>query len=134
MVFVDSGKGVEGEYLYLKEVNDNDVVLLNHLGFEPLDCNNGAVVDEPDLETWVKYEDQTSAINVTLRQFCEMALSNENICITDNAINGGILKQKPAYKFLMENDSELDMLVDRFTSGHQTGDHRIYLFVSLKIA
>ena len=56
MVLVNYGIGEEKEhYLYLKEVNDNDVVLLNHLGFEPLDSNNGAVVEESDVETWVKY-------------------------------------------------------------------------------
>jgi hypothetical protein len=57
MVFVDYGIGEEKEhYLYLKEINDNDAALLNHLGFEPLDSNNGAVVGEPELETWVRYE------------------------------------------------------------------------------
>ena len=57
MVFVDYGIGEEKEhYLYLKEVNDNDAALLNHLGFEPLDSNNGAEIGNPELETWVRYE------------------------------------------------------------------------------
>ena len=28
-------------YLYLQEVNDNDVALLEYLGYRPLDCNRG---------------------------------------------------------------------------------------------
>lgn len=57
MVFVDYGIGEEKEhYLYLKEINDNDATLLRHLGFEPLDSNNGEVIGEPDMETWVRYK------------------------------------------------------------------------------
>lgn len=56
MIFVDYGIGKKQEhYLYLKEINDNDILLLNHLGFEPLDSNNGIIMEEPEVETWVKY-------------------------------------------------------------------------------
>lgn len=56
MIFVDYGIGEDKEhYLYLQEVNDNDIALLEHLGFEPLDSNNGAVIGQQGLETWVYY-------------------------------------------------------------------------------
>ena len=61
MEFVDYGIGYSEEkehYLYLKNVSDNDAALLRHLGFEPLDSNDGRVMDAPDIETWVKYEDR----------------------------------------------------------------------------
>lgn len=57
MVFVDYGIGEENEhYLYLKDIVDNDSFMLKHLGFEPLDSNDGSVIGQPDIETWVKYE------------------------------------------------------------------------------
>lgn len=56
MKFEDYGIGENGNhYLYLRDVSDNNVALLQHLGFEPLDCNKSAVIGEPGLETWVKY-------------------------------------------------------------------------------
>ena len=72
MEFVDSGEGNEGSYLYLKEINDNDAALLYHLGFEPLDCNNGVVVGEPELETWVRYQDTKPENEIELNLYCEL--------------------------------------------------------------
>lgn len=58
MVFLDYGYGDAKEhYLYLKEISDTEAALLNHLGFNPLDSNNGAVIGELDVETWVRYEE-----------------------------------------------------------------------------
>lgn len=60
MKFVDYGEDIKNEerthYLYIKDVNDSEAALLNHLGFEPLDSNDGRVVNDSDLETWVKYK------------------------------------------------------------------------------
>lgn len=49
-------------YLYLQEVNDNDVALLEYLGYRPLDCNRGRLVDEPETETWAKYETEEQKV------------------------------------------------------------------------
>lgn len=62
MIYKDCGIGYKDagreSYLYLQEVNDNDVALLQHLGYRPLDCNNGRLANEPETETWVKYIDE----------------------------------------------------------------------------
>ena len=62
MIYKDCGIGYKDagreSYLYLQEVNDNDVNLLLHLGYRPLDCNGGVLADEPETETWVKYLDE----------------------------------------------------------------------------
>nr|DAN67983.1 MAG TPA: hypothetical protein [Caudoviricetes sp.] len=62
MIYKDCGVGYKENgresYLYLQEVNDNDVALLEYLGYRPLDCNRGRLVDEPETETWVKYIDE----------------------------------------------------------------------------
>ena len=62
MIYKDCGIGYKDagreSYLYLQEVNDNDVNLLLHLGYRPLDCDGGVLADEPETETWVKYLDE----------------------------------------------------------------------------
>lgn len=61
MRFIDYGiddyksNGTGNHYLYLKEVNDSEAALLRHLGFDYLDCNKGVSMDDPEMETWVKY-------------------------------------------------------------------------------
>ena len=61
MIFVDYGKELSQDenvhYLYLEEVSDSEAALLRHLGYEPLDSNDGRVINNPNLETWVKYEE-----------------------------------------------------------------------------
>lgn len=63
MVFKDFGIGFKENgrehYLYLQNVSDDDVALLEHLGYQYLDCNKGKLADNPDTETFVKYEDET---------------------------------------------------------------------------
>lgn len=69
MIFVDYGISEENKhYLYLKEINDNNATLLRHLGFEPLDSNNGAVIGEPDMETWVKNEIISNRANMSIQE------------------------------------------------------------------
>lgn len=62
MIYKDCGIGYKDagreSYLYLQDVNDNDVTLLQHLGYRPLDCNKGVLTDEPETEIWVKYIDE----------------------------------------------------------------------------
>ena len=56
MTFMDYGFNNNGDhYLYLKNVSDNDAALLRHLGFELLDCNKGALINDQEMETWIKY-------------------------------------------------------------------------------
>lgn len=60
MILKNSDMGYDKEkgrkhYLYLQQVNDDDVPLLTHLGFELLGKQS---TDEPETEIWVRYEDQ----------------------------------------------------------------------------
>lgn len=69
---------------------------------------------------------------MTFKQFTEMALSNDIICIVDDIVSGTVQKQKAAFRYLTDNDKELNMLVDRFTPVKNPKTNHIYIFVSLK--
>lgn len=88
MIYKDCGIGYKDtgreSYLYLSNVNDNDVALLNHLGYEPLDCNNGTLKDDPETETWVKYIDESLETKViksllSTMTYDDMTVEQENI-------------------------------------------------------
>lgn len=35
---------------------------MEYLGYRPLDCNRGRLVDEPETETWAKYETEEQKV------------------------------------------------------------------------
>ena len=69
---------------------------------------------------------------MTFRQFCEMVLSSDVICIVNDIISGEVQKQKAAFRYLLDNDKELDMKIDRFTPVKNPRTDHVYIFVSLK--
>ena len=60
----DGGPEIE-HFIYLQGVNSSEVKMLEHLGFEPLDANYGAIAGVPDSETWVRYEQTMNLVEVT---------------------------------------------------------------------
>lgn len=56
MIYRNYGTGYKNgieHFLYLSDVTDNDIALLNCLGYEPY---GAFTIDECEVETWVKYE------------------------------------------------------------------------------
>lgn len=55
---------------------------------------------------------------MTVREFCEKALSNDLICFVDDIMRGEPTEVTAAYRLLMDDDPDiLDREVERFTYG-----------------
>ena len=55
---------------------------------------------------------------MTVREFCEKALSNDLICFVDDILRGEPTEVHAAYRLLMDDDPDiLDREVERFTYG-----------------
>lgn len=70
---------------------------------------------------------------MTLREFCETALSNDVIGIVED----DIIREEPkeccaAFRYLMNEDSRLDREIDRFTFGKTKIHPHTILIVKLK--
>lgn len=55
---------------------------------------------------------------MTVREFCEKALSNDLICFVDDIMRGEPTEVTAAYRLLLDDDADiLDREVERFTYG-----------------